>query len=473
MKKTKAVAILYFFIAAILILQYLVSCKADEENQLFPDRTDDVTLRIAVYEINSNYEIKIVEQLTGFIYDEYGVNAEIITYPYDWGFANDKIATKLLAGDDDFDIYFLRADYIPYYSKVNACYDLSSSKEIVNNFGNMFDGMKDLCSVGDKLCGVPIQVSQANATWECNVELAEQLGIDIAALSTKKMTLPEFYDLAVEAKAKAVELGIEKFYILLDFYVDDKIYHYMTNYLDYTNKTIEDKTQEYVEYVKLYMKMIDEGLIKVDPGWDMNYKNNNVLFKYGGDFSFFSFEKQPFPKPLISVSDLYVIDTNILAINPHSQNIEAAKKYLAYSISLPVLQKRLDYLLKDRDSYEFSWEDYVIKLYNTKMDEETKDALNKMGMEIEEPIPLDEYLIERGMTFEEFVEEYKSSVGSEPTTNGHEVVAFLIKNGKRAYFNVDISNEIRSDVGDLRDRVMTPEDFAQKLYSKCKMIIEE
>ena len=440
MKKTKIAGILALFIVAMMILPYLISCKADEENQLFPDRTDDTTLRIAVYEINGNFEIVGLEKLKKLIYDEYGVNAEITTYPY--VFDDDKIATKLLAGDDDFDIYFLQSMHIPYYAKVNALCDLSSSKEIVENFGNMFDGMQDLCSVGDKLCGVPVQVTKLNTIWDCNIELAEQLGIDIAELSTKKMTFAEFYDFAVEMKAKSVEIGMEEFYILsggtLD--VDHRVIDYMTNYLDYTNKTVENRTQEYIDYINLYMKMADEGLIKVVSSWNLRLERDDILFLSSGDFSYLTPDIQPFPKPLISINDSYQIETNILAINPHSPNIEAAKKYLEYSISLPILQKRVfEYFLNDWDLYEY-W------LPESQLMDINGDILEILPPTIEK---------------------------REAKTNGHEVVAFLIKNGKRAYFNLDIFNEMRDNVIDLRNGVMTPEDFAQKLYSKCKMIIEE
>jgi hypothetical protein len=185
------------------------------------------------------------------------------------------------------------------------------------------------------------------------------------------------------------------------------------------------------------MKMLDEGLISSD----FKYKDN-ALFNRMGGFDYLNCARQPFPQPLIYSSDSYVIDSVILAINPNTPNIEAAKKYLEYSISLPVLQRRTsDYLLKDRDLYEFSW-----------------------GFHEEMAIIL-------GRTLEEHLEEI--GIAKEPTTNGHDVLAFMYKNSKPRYFNLDIFNEMDSESEALRSRTMTPEEFAEKLYKKSKMIIEE
>ena len=452
MKKTKIAGILALIIlAVILILPYITSCTIIDEETKNANSNEDgadanyansdegeietntansndgkinaVTVKILVNGYDADKDS--LETIRELIYDTYGMNAQITAYDSAGSWDDNKIATKLLAGDTDFDMYTLSSNLVPYYAKNNACLDLSSSKGIVDNFSNMFDGLLDICSVEEKLCGVPVRLNMFYNMWDCNIELAEKLGLDIASLSTKKITWHEFYDFAAEAKAKADELGITDFYVLSAWGedIDPKIWHYMTNYLDYTNKKIENKTTEYIAYLNLYKKMQDEGLISKDFAFTAR---DSILFTMTGAFSYKACDRQPFPNPLITDGDSYLVEPLMLAINPKSPNIEAAKKYLEYATSLPVLQKRVDdYLLKDWDLYEYS-----------------DPAGIEMGVGI-------------------------------ATTNGHEVVKFIIKNGKRFYGNDDIYNEIQADAQLLKERKMSIEDFAQKLYQKSKMIIEE
>ena len=361
------------------------------------------------------------ENLKILLDEIYGIKTEIVVYPYD--FSKDKIATKLLAGDTDFDLYCLSSEFISYYAKINACYDLSSTKEIVDKFDYMFDGIKELCSVGDKLCGVPFALEKGPSIWYCNVELAEKLGIDIIDFSTKKMTWSEFYDLSLQLKAKAETLNIKDFsvlaYIGSEGRIDHRLADYMTNYLDYDNKKVKNMTDEYTNYLNMYLKMINEGLIAND-------YTESVLFNQLGFFSYLNCDNQIVPQPLISADDLYMVNSTILAINPNSPNIDAAKKYLEYSIALPVLKKRTnDYFLKDWDLYEY---------------------------------------------YDPFTKKIEKR---EPKTNGQEVTAFILKNSKKGYYNWDIFTQMSSYIWSLLDSSMPTEEFAQKLYEKSKMIIEE
>jgi len=395
--------------------------KTPYENKIDYSGMDSVRILIQ----NDNW-VWNLENLLPLIEETYGMKAEITVYPFEAG--TDKIAVKLLAGDDDFDIYCLLSYFLPYYAKNNACYDLSSTKEITDNFAYMFDGLKEICSSGGKLCGVPLFVNSGQNMWNCNTELAKKLGIDIETLSTKKMTWGEFYDFIVSAKTKAESLGIENFRAVSDFglIIDLKIQDYMTNYLDYTNKKVENKTDDYARYLDIYIKMLDENLISDRLESEGGAKS--ALFDRMGYFDYNNCELQPFPQPLLAAGDAYVIDPFVMAANPNSKNIEAAIKYLELSISPPILKKRpYDYLLKDWDLYEC----------NSHLDHETKDHKH------------------------------------EAKTNGHEVTAFMIRNGKRRYYNLDIFREMSSHIDALRNSEMTAKDFAQKLYEKSKMIIEE
>lgn len=404
---------------------YIISCesKTEEKNTAESslngeEEVKSYTIKMAVYE---GYVDHYADELRDLMLELYGIETEIIKYQYD--FTNDKFTTKLLAGESDFDIYCMQDIFLNYYAKNSACYDLSSTKEIADNFNSMFDGTKELCTANGKLCGIPLTINTMQDTWGCNIELAQKLGIDIEELSTKKMTWKEFYDFSVAAKSKAESLGIDNFYVFSNLFsgIDLGIHDYMTNYFDYTDKIVKNNTDDYVEYLNIYMKMMDEKLITTDS----ESKNASVLFNTDGSFDYYKCDNQIFPKPLISVEDSYVIGADILAVNPNSNNIAASVKYLEYASSLPVLKRKIGaYLLKDRGLYEYYNIDGERVIY-------------------------------------------------ESATNGHEVKAFMIKNGRQHYFNRDIFNEMSSYNDALRNREMKPEDFAQKLYDKSKMIIEE
>jgi hypothetical protein len=411
---------IYIFSDKVIATHYISKMVYIITNSINDDITDlnRETVKILI----NNLQVPMnAENLKAIIKEIYGMNAEITVYNYD--FNNEKFTTKLLAGDIDFDIYGLSSEFMPYYAKNGACYDLSSEKKIVEQFDYMFDGLKELCSVGSKLCGVPLFLNKLPSMWSCNVELAEKLAIDIVNLSTKKMTWEEFYDFSVIIKNKAETLNIENFSVLSylgwEMMIDHRIDDYMTNYLDYTNKNVEDMRHEYAGYLDSYIKMLNEGLISNEDG-------GSALFSRLGAFDYLNYNNQIFPQPLITANDSYIINSIVLAINPNSPNIEAAKKYLEYSVALPVLKRRIgDYLLKNWDLYEY---------YN----------------------PITNEIIKH-----------------KAKTNGHDVTAFMIKNGKAEYYNWDIFKEMSSDIGSILEFKISSKDFAQKLYEKSKMIIEE
>jgi len=61
----------------------------------------------------------------------------------------------------------------------------------------------------------------------------------------------------------------------------------------------------------------------------------------------------------------------------------------------------------------------------------------------------------------------------EPTTNGQDVLAFMVKNSKRLYYNLDIINEVSPYGTDLWNNRITPREYAKELYDKSRMIIME
>lgn len=352
-------------------------------------------------------------EIKKIIFSEYNINVEQIKYDSDT--AEDKIRLKLLANDSDFDLFCVSSKNIDHYSKNHAFYDVSSSTTIVQNFNAMFDGLYDLCISNDILCGVPISVNRTQNLWNCNTSLLETLNL---ALPLEKITWKEFYDWAVILKEQATDAGIADFVVYAQNGVNIQLIEYMSNYMDYTATTVLDHTTEYIEYLDLYFKMLKEGLIS-------DSTDSHALFTSGGHYDYMTTSAIVFPSPVLTEDAQYTVGVNLLAINPSSQHIEQAIEYLAYASSEEVLNFRpSEYLLKDRSHYQY---------------------INNSG----------------------------ERVLYESTTNGHDVLAFLLKNSTRQYFNRDVFQEMNADILKLRNQEMSTSDFAKKLYDKALMIIEE
>lgn len=102
----------------------------------------------------------------GFVYPniidqfetEYGYPVQVIQYPRD--IYNDKLRTKLLAGDRDFDLFFLNSpaeDNFLASILTHELYEpLDNNQEIGKNFDYMYSGIRSIMSYKDRLYGVPI-----------------------------------------------------------------------------------------------------------------------------------------------------------------------------------------------------------------------------------------------------------------------------------------------------------------------------
>jgi ABC-type glycerol-3-phosphate transport system substrate-binding protein len=353
-------------------------------------------------------------EIQKIISSTYNINIEQIKYDSSSG--ENKIRLKLLANDSDFDLFCVSSKNIAHYSKNNAFYDLASSATIVQNFDSMFEGLYDLCVSNNILCGIPVSVNKMQNLWNCNSSLLETLNID---LPLKKITWQEFYDWANELKNRAADAGINDFVVYAQDGINIQLIEYMSNYMNYIDGTVLNHTTEYAEYLDLYFRMISEGLISDTTD------NKNALFTSGGHFDYMTTSAVVYLSPVLTPETQYTVGVNLLSINPNSRHIEQAIEYLEYASSEETLNLRpSEYLLKDRSSYQF---------------------INNFG--------------ERVI--------YESS------TNGHDVLSFLIKNSTRQYFNRDVFNEMNADITKIRNQEISTSDFALKLYDKALMIIEE
>ncbi|NLC17593.1 MAG: carbohydrate ABC transporter substrate-binding protein [Clostridiales bacterium] len=94
---------------------------------------------------------------------EYGCPVHFIEYPED--IYMDKLRTKLLAGDSDYDVFLLYSpnedNLLSSILKYELYEPLDSYEGITNNFSGMFDGIRSMMSHNNKLFGVPYYLSSA------------------------------------------------------------------------------------------------------------------------------------------------------------------------------------------------------------------------------------------------------------------------------------------------------------------------
>ena len=114
-EKTKTVKIIFIFLLIIVILPYIISCKKKGEDEVEEFKDEEYTVSDTIKILCLDSYVSAIEQFKNLIYDEYGMETEFINYPREFGV--DKIAMKLLAGDDDFDIYVAEDRFIPVLRK--------------------------------------------------------------------------------------------------------------------------------------------------------------------------------------------------------------------------------------------------------------------------------------------------------------------------------------------------------------------
>jgi hypothetical protein len=111
--------------------------------------SDNVSTYLDVIPIKEQFEYK------------YNCNVRLVEYPED--IYADKLRTKLLASDSDFDIYLVNAPTQDNLLSSILNYDLYEPLDnydgIINNFSKMYPGIRSMMSNNDKLFGIPYEIS--------------------------------------------------------------------------------------------------------------------------------------------------------------------------------------------------------------------------------------------------------------------------------------------------------------------------
>lgn len=131
-----------------------------------------------------------ITELSETIFELYGIEV-IIDNQTD----SNKITQKLLAGDDDFDLFFPNGYHIvldyPIYEPLNH-YPI-----IMEQFDAMLDEIKDICTYKGDVFGVPTRADVSNSVWGYHSELLDKLGLE---LPSADWTMDDFYELAKQVR---------------------------------------------------------------------------------------------------------------------------------------------------------------------------------------------------------------------------------------------------------------------------------
>ena len=325
-------------LALVPIIVLMVSCSGDSgtgHQSSFADSDSHPDQEVV---INSNFLPGITEFEFEAISQATGIKISTTNYLIDEFFI------KILAGDSDVDIYFVRPTEIRLLCEQGIYYPFES--EIISDFNDRcFDYLKDCCDVEGQTVYMPISNSVTAVLMP--KAAIEETGMEYSDIEYLDGYLE--FARSYEGDRIAFTNGA-----LLFFELESQYQHY---YCDFANKQIDYMTPEYLE---LYEKMLSgylryaqepgapEGFTHTLSGISSN--SNLALMSYGlysnyasfnekndgtddvvdatGPSSFFD-KWRAFPVPKVSSK---VTSTDVSAtyamINPYSDNKEAALKVL-------------------------------------------------------------------------------------------------------------------------------------------------
>jgi len=286
----------------------------------------------------------LTELSTAHITEDYENHPRIAKEYYD------TIALKLLAGDDDFDMFFISLySFNPARGQINSMLrkDYLVSMEqlgLAEMFDSMLPGVKELCSAEGELLLAPIGFRLS--TRMLPTDALNRLGITEQDIPRTAGAFTDFLlgiQPEMEAEGIALATGFGADYFMSWFegqYVDE----YMTH---------GDNTQALWDaLLDMLDRLFASGLLAMDYGqWAVNGEHipygfpaiayDTVLFGSGlgldgggNDSALREWGNKMMPQILLTEDAKEPIDYGTyLAVNPHSKNMDAIKEYLETLLS--------------------------------------------------------------------------------------------------------------------------------------------
>lgn len=222
------------------------------------------------------------------------------------------MARKLLAGDTDFDFFYVTTEMVPLFKK--AFYeDLTKYSGVNKYMDELLPGIKELCTIDGKLAMVPTSIIMRCMSYDPSKIEGE-------------FELPTLYDELWEETPELAEgacyMGESSEEWLLDIWFDQLAANYMAKVID-DDTALEDLETLYTDMTNLtYNEAVDleSGSMNQNAFLSIVVVANSSNVKGRGFY------------PLIKLGEEYkhAAEGQFLAINPASLNKDLAAAYLIY-----------------------------------------------------------------------------------------------------------------------------------------------
>jgi len=239
--------------------------------------------------------------------------------------------TKLMAGDADFDIFYLGQTGSPMkYMKNETALDLTVYESIQKGFTGMFDGIKDMCSYHGNIKSVPLMINPF--TWSMNTQLFDKLKLDYPPVG---WTWEDFYEYAKKVKQDINGDGKTDVYAFEDSKIGGELlYQCRLAYLDPDKNVSSFNNEEFINVLRIWKRMFDEDLIHEDASDEQPESgvNDSILFKLDilSMIQGNGYHTQP---PTLNSWRTYHTALDMLFINKHTKKIQLSVDFLASTLS--------------------------------------------------------------------------------------------------------------------------------------------
>ncbi len=287
------------------------------------------------------------------------------------------INTKLLAQDDDFDLYF--ADGRLLNLNYPVWEPLEDFPLIQEKTALFFDDIVRICSVNGHIFGLPYFMQLGNCFLPWNESVARACGVK---KPEPGWTLDDYTALAKELREKGYYAGWRMTAVGLE--------EYMWNFFDpFGTGTINDDGTILRKYLLWEKELYDNDLL-FDGNWQEAMDSGKVLFVgHASSYILYGNRETIVTRPTFDGVERYSDASSFFLMNPQSKHKEAASAVLAEMFSPDNVEyttpNRSVYYFKDFSLYTFN---YVVNwqesLDRAKTPEERAEREAKMKADMEE-----------------------------------------------------------------------------------------
>ncbi len=224
------------------------------------------------------------------------------------------MAKKLLAGDDDFDLFYVDSTMLQLL-KEQYYHDLSAYPLLNDKYNKMYCGIKNLSSINGKLCLVPLFIKFT--ALNSNLSLVGDI-VDI----------PENLDDFIVARDEIKDSFSDGSTTLMaDSYAHNLVLPFFEQYMaNFMNKNDAADKAALKQLVENTVVLLSDSSVAVGADNRNSYLNYTQIFS-----SSFEDDKnhKTVPIPKINGDFKYDAEVNYIAINPNSKNKELSAAFIA------------------------------------------------------------------------------------------------------------------------------------------------